>query len=316
MKKILFAICLAVAVSCVGKIDLPDHKYPPHLQGTEQEDDKDEGNKDENQGNENEGNQGETPGITPASGPEITVRFVSYNIGRFNKHQASLGRYSYPEVAAVLKEIDADVVGLNEVGKGQSGELAKELGKWSDYFAYAANTSYGNSIVASPDYKVVKEYPRVAIPKSFPSAPTESASEVRSLGVVEYEDFVFCVTHLAHDSNNARKEGAKIITNWAMENYGPGKTNKPVILLGDMNCLPSDVTIGIFLEDWALASAKELTFPCPNPTKCIDFVFVLKNGVDVKFGESHAVHSTTTTDITKASDHYPIYADITFKSQK
>ena len=49
MKKILFAICLAVAVSCVGKIDLPDHKYPPHLQGTEQEDDKDEGNKDENQ---------------------------------------------------------------------------------------------------------------------------------------------------------------------------------------------------------------------------------------------------------------------------
>ena len=46
MKKILLAICLAAAVSCVGKIDLPQHDTPPHLQGTEQEDGKDEGKDD------------------------------------------------------------------------------------------------------------------------------------------------------------------------------------------------------------------------------------------------------------------------------
>ena len=111
---------------------------------------------------------------------------------------------------------------------------------WTGYFAYAANTSYGNSIVADPKYKVVKEYPRVAIPKV-----DANTSEVRSLGVVEYEDFVFCVTHLDHMSIEARK-----------------------------------------------------------------------SGVEYQKGGSHAVHSTTTTDITKASDHYPIYADITFKAQK
>ena len=302
-KNILLSLILVCAVACVGKVELPEYDTPPHLQGTEQDGGKDEG--------EDDGKE-ETPSTPEASGAPMTVRFISYNVGKFAKYQDELGHKSYPEVAAVIKEIGGTVVGLNETNSGQANELAKALGTgWTGYFAYAANTSYGNSIVADPKYKVVKEYPRIAIPKV-----DENTSEVRSLGVVEYEDFVFCVTHLDHMSLEARKSGVDIITNWALENYGPGKTTKPVILVGDMNCIPAEITITKFKANWDWVSANEYTFRCPNPTKCIDFVFVLKNGVEYQKGDSHAVHSTTTTDITKASDHYPIYADITFKAQK
>lgn len=308
MKKLLLiTLCLAGLASCVGKIDPVDHDTPPHLQGGTTDDDKDDGKDDDKE-------QGGTPGVTPAAGPEMTVRFVSYNVGKFNKYKTELGHDSYPEVATVINDIAGQVIGLNETNNGQARTLASQFSPaWTSYFAYAANTNYGNSIIADPKYKVVKEYPRVTIDK------IAGASEVRSLGVVEYEDFVFCVTHLDHTSIDARKAGVDIITNWALENYGPGKTSKPVILLGDMNCIPSEVTIAKFKENWDWVSANEFSFPCKpneNPTKCIDFVFVLKNGVKYKAGESHAVHNVTNTDIKKASDHYPVYADITFNSQK
>lgn len=300
-KNILLSLILVCAVSCVGKVDLPEYDTPPHLQGTEQEPPKEDGKEEDKQ----------DPTLPPAGAP-MTVRFISYNVGKFAKYESALGHKSYPEVAKVIQEIGGTVVGLNETNKGQATELAKALGTgWTGYFAYAANTNYGNSIVAAPEYKVVKEYPGVDIPKV-----DANTSEVRSLGVVEYEDFVFCVTHLDHMSIEARKHGVKVITDWCLENYGPGKTTKPVILLGDMNCIPAEVTIANFKENWDWVSANENTFPCPNPTKCIDFVFVLKNGVSYTKGESHSVFKTLTTDIEKASDHYPIYADITFNAQK
>ena len=301
-KNILLSLILVCAVSCVGKVDLPEYDTPPHLQGTEQEPPKEDGKEEDKQ----------DPTLPPAAGAPMTVRFISYNVGKFAKYESALGHKSYPEVAKVIQEIGGTVVGLNETNKGQATELAKALGTgWTGYFAYAANTNYGNSIVAAPEYIVVKEYPRVDIPKV-----DANTSEVRSLGVVEYEDFVFCVTHLDHMSIEARKHGVKVITDWCLENYGPGKTTKPVILLGDMNCIPAEVTIANFKENWDWVSANENTFPCPNPTKCIDFVFVLKNGVSYTKGESHSVFKTLTTDIEKASDHYPIYADITFNAQK
>ena len=244
-KNILLSLILVCAVACVGKVDLPEYDTPPHLQGTEQESGKDDG-KDDGKEDGKEDGKDETPSGSEASGAPMTVRFISYNVGRFNKYESALGHKSYPEVAAVIKEIGGTVVGLNETNSGQANELAKALGTgWTGYFAYAANTTYGNSVVAAPKYKVVKEYARIAIPKV-----DANTSEVRSLGVVEYEDFVFCVTHLDHMSIEARKSGVDIITKWALENYGPGKTSKPVILLGDMNCIPAEITITKFKENW------------------------------------------------------------------
>ena len=147
---------LAAALAC-GKVDLPQHDTPPHLQDTE---------KNENKGDEGNGDQGgdDKPGDKPAqpTGEMMTVRFMSYNIGGFKKHYDDLGHYSYPEVAAIINNLSADVIGFNEIFKGansvdsganQPEKLAAQLGAgWISYFAYAANTTYGNAIVSSPDY--------------------------------------------------------------------------------------------------------------------------------------------------------------------
>ena len=315
MKKIiLMSFILAAALAC-GKVDLPQYDTPPHLQDTEKE----ENNKGDEDGKEDEGNkddQGDKP--APPTGTQMTVRFVSYNVGGFRKYHSDLGHYSYPEVASIAKNISADVIGLNEIFKGansvdsgadQPARLASELGTgWNSYFAYAANTTYGNGIVSAPEYEIVKEWPATMIPK------TADAGERRSMGCVEYEDFVFCVTHLDHQSSQARKDGVKIITDWALANYGPDKTTKPVILLGDMNCIPADATITAFKKDWTMVSVKEPTFPSKGT--CIDYIFVLNNGVSYEVGESHSVASNSAADVNKASDHYAIYCDLTFKAQK
>ena len=152
-KNILLSLILVCAVACVGKVDLPEYDTPPHLQGTEQGSG-DDGSEDDGK---DDGKEEETPTTPGANGAPMTVRFISYNVGKFSKYESDLGHKSYPEVAAVIKEIGGTVVGLNETNSGQANELAKALGAgWTGYFAYAANTTYGNSIVADPKYKVVK----------------------------------------------------------------------------------------------------------------------------------------------------------------
>ena len=313
MKKLLlFVMSAFLFVSCADKAS-PEDERPPHMQDQEQETPPAEEPDDTPTEVPNEPVEG--------AGASMTLRVMSYNVGAFNKYKEQLGHYSYPEVAQIIKDFNVGVVGMNETDKGwdrtskhyQAQELAKALGEgWTYYFASAANNMYGNSIVASPDYKVVKEWPKVTIPKG-------GGSEIRSMGVVEYEDFVFCVAHLDHTNLEARLAGEKIITDWAKKNFGAGKTAKPVIMLGDMNCLPSEETIKKFKENWTLVSSTEFTFPnkpSSQPYKCIDFIFVFNNNVKFEAGESHAVTSSRHASVSLASDHLPMYADITFKKQK
>ena len=101
MKNILITfVSLAFVLSCTKPVSLPDYEFPPHLGGQE------------------------TPKPNPepgtGGGKEMTVRLCSYNVGTFSKSKSVLGHYSYPEVASLLKEIDADVVGLNETDRGNN----------------------------------------------------------------------------------------------------------------------------------------------------------------------------------------------------
>ena len=245
----------------------------------------------------------------------MSLRLLSYNVGAFSKHKDALGHYSYPEVASLIEEYHVSVVGMNETDNGysrtgydyQAREVAEELGTgWTYYFASAANDYYGNSILAAPAYKAVKEWPRLVIPKA------DDGREIRSMGAVEYNDFVFCVTHLDDMSLASRKESVGLITDWALENYGKGKTNKPVFLVGDFNCTPGEETIAMMRENWDWISSEVKTYPSPSPTKCIDYIFVLDNGVDYLVRESDSIVSDVAD---MASDHYPVYADVMFRAE-
>ena len=308
---------LALVLSCTG-VERFEYDTPPHLNGglfgqeVEEEDGGDFSLDDDDALIVPE----ETWAENQPTGAPMTISVMSYNVGTFNKFKSegkdgypALGHDSYPEVATCINYANATVVGLNEVNKGQQSTLATQLGSdWAGQFIYAKSQNYGNAIVYDKTSAVVKNAQRVNIPK------TSDAGEQRSMGVIEFEDYVFCVTHLDHKSDKARTEGAKIITDWVRANYGFGKTTKPVFLVGDMNCTQTDVTIKYLEKFWTRISSIGGTFPSKGT--CIDFIFVFNNGIKYEVDRSEIVNPKACESARLASDHYGLYTEVTFNKQK
>lgn len=304
-------------LSCMG-VEKFEYDTPPHLNGGlfgEEAEEEDEG--DFSLGDDDALIIPEdTWAENQPAGKPMTISLMSYNVGKFNKFKSegkdgypALGHDSYPEVATCISYANADVVGLNEVNKGQQTTLAAQLGPdWSGQFAYANSSNYGNAIVYNKTSNVVKNIQRVNIPK------TADAGETRSMGVIEFEDYVFCVVHLDHKSDQARNDGAKIITDWVRNNYGFGKTTKPVFLVGDMNCTQTAVTIKYLEKFWTRISQIGGTFPSKGT--CIDFIFAFNNGIKYEVDRSEIVNPSACADTRLASDHYGLYTEVTFNRQK
>lgn len=318
MKKAFILLsCLALMLSCMG-VEKFEYDTPPHLSGglfgqdVEEEDEGDFSLGDDDSLIVPE----DTWAENQPTGAPMTISVMSYNVGKFNKFKSegkdgypALGHDSYPEVATCINYANADVVGLNEVNKGQQTTLATKLGtEWAGQFAYANSSNYGNAIVFNKASAVVKNIERVNIPK------TADAGETRSMGVIEFEDYVFCVVHLDHKSDQARNNGAKIVTDWVRAKYGFGKTTKPVFLVGDMNCTQTAVTIKYFEKFWTRISQIGGTFPSKGT--CIDYIFVFNNGIKYEVDRTEIVNPKVCEDARLASDHYGVYTEVTFNKQK
>ena len=287
-------LMLAVATACdkpEANGEVPDEK-PPHEVETEKEK--------------------EDVDVKPTfTKPEGVVRLLSYNVGAFSKENAS----SITMIAKMIKELDADIVGMNEVDScttrtgrvNQAKNLAEMLGDWSYVLATLypyREGGYGNAIVISPKYKLTG--------KNKIQLPRESTShEIRSCAVAKNEKFVFMATHLEVKSNSARVAGAKAITDWAVKNYG--KSDVPVFLCGDMNCEPNDEPITELKKNWTMLSVTKNTYPAINSKKCIDFIFVLKNNANYELVASDVPTNFKHGDVKVASDHLPVYVDVKLK---
>ena len=238
------------------------------------------------------------------------IRLVSYNVGAFNKEKSS----SVDMIARMIKELNADVVGLNEVdscttrtGKVyQAKILSEKLGNWHYYYGRAMayqGGAYGNAIVLSKDYKN-NGTELISIPKG-------SGSEPRSCAVIKNDKFVYLATHLDVKNEAARLEGVDLITQWAKNKYG--NTNTPVFLCGDMNCEPNDAPITEFKKNWTLLSVTKNTYPAVGSKKCIDYIFMLKNNAQCEVVGTDVPTVFKEGDVTVASDHLPVYVDVKLK---
>ena len=197
--------------------------------------------------------------------------FMSYNVGKFQKYKDEVGHYSYAEVASIIRQCGADIVGLNEIIDSQIQKLSTEMDSgWNFYFTPAVGYDNGNAIIASSDLKEVRRV-KIDLP-----CVTEGY-QTRSLGVIEYEDFVFCVTHLDHHNRTNRVPQIKQINDWVKANYGT--SDKLIVLVGDMNAVPTSSEIkDDFAAYWKVVSNMDgLTYPTSGAEKCIDYIFVWKN---------------------------------------
>ncbi|MBO5942747.1 MAG: endonuclease/exonuclease/phosphatase family protein [Bacteroidales bacterium] len=245
-----------------------------------------------------------------------TVTFMTYNVGKFLKYKEEIGHYSYAEVASIIRQCGADVVGLNEIVDNQVQKLSAEMGEgWNYYFAPAAGYDNGNAVMASSDLKEIRRV-------KFDLPCVTEGYQTRSLGVVEYEDFVFCVTHLDHHNRANRVPQIRQINDWVKTNYG--SSDKPVILVGDMNAIPESPEISNSSPDieglgkyWkAISATDRITYPSSDGGKCIDYIFIWKNNlIEYSVKKSEIVTNCPGVDVSLASDHYPVYTELTFRKK-
>lgn len=223
-----------------------------------------------------------------------SIRILTYNI----KNCIGMdGKIDFYRVAAVIQSINPDVVALQEVdsvtqrlnGKDVLKELAERTEMYSTYgpaIEYQGG-KYGNGVLTKQK------------PKGYSFIPLPGRQERRSLLMVELEDFYLYATHL-NNVHPGDRHGAAMIINYEVRN-----TDKPVILAGDFNDTPDSKTLELLSGNWVNLSGTKPTSSSVNPTKCIDYIFGLKQG-----NYNYKVINQVVVDEQLASDHLPVFVDV------
>lgn len=248
-----------------------------------------------------------------------TVRLMTYNVGVFDKYEAS----GIKLTARIVREMDPDVLVMNEVDScaGRTGNrdqlkaFAKAARRYEGVFAPALKPFMGGA------YGIAEAWRRQMEPLGTFSMvlPKEDGSEPRALVVVEYDDMVVAGTHLDHKSKAAQLEQARIITDTLMSMY----SGKPVFLCGDFNALPDSPTIEYMRENWDILSPAKTTYPDAKalptwepgdevPGKSIDYIMVLKGSAEYEVVAAGVPVAFKAGSAFEASDHLPVYVDVRF----
>ena len=242
---------------------------------------------------------------------EGAFRLVTYNVGNFGKYITDMNE-NIKLVADMMKELEADVVGLNELDymnsrhqANQAKELALAMGGWQWYFGRAISYKgglYGNGAVLPEDVKISRSYTI--------SLPNTTTYESRAISFIETEKYVLAVTHLDHGSEDYIQSQISTVNDWVLKNYN--ESPKPVFLLGDMNSYPDSEAIKALETQWEVISSLENSYSTVNPRRCIDYIFHLRSSGAVTVIEGHTPMKFYCGDVTQASDHHPVYVDVKF----
>ena len=181
----------------------------------------------------------------PTPGPVTPLRVVSYNIAG---HTALVRPGHVAQVAALLRELDPDVVGLQEVHRGtwqswfrdQTEELARRTGLTPAFGPSfrALGGEFGNAVLVRGEVLAAA------------TLPLPSVGEPRSLlrarvRVREVELDVF-VTHLAAWGGAARAVRARQLRCVGAQLRA---ADRPFVLAGDLNAAPGSPEIVALLGD-------------------------------------------------------------------
>ena len=241
----------------------------------------------------------------------MQCKVMTYNIQSCNDFEEKrLG--SQQKLSDYLREVDADVVVLNEVRdipgnpltEDQAGVIARALG-WNYRFAKAIDLydgSYGNAILSRHPIKAFSVTP---IPLK-PLAPDEEAPRWREARCVlraeveiNGEELVVFGSHFGLSAGEQKY--AVEITSALLD-----AETKPHVFMGDLNMEPHDPILApIFarLNDTAaVMKEQKLSQVSDNPTVKIDYVFV-SDGIRVLDADIPA---------SLISDHRPHWAVIEF----
>ena len=232
-----------------------------------------------------------------------SYRIMSYNIAQCSH---TTFKSSSKFTANITKELKADVAVMNEVKSGDSESIATDNLNWPYYYRSAYN-GLGNMVTYNQSklQKISEAYLPLKNIKN-----DVKYNEDRVCLFVEFEDLIIVGTHLETDDFAAH---AKMITDKVKKDYA--KKGKPIILCGDMNTRPYAEDMVNFTSEWrTLSKIDQATLynsDQPDNLICIDYIFLYKGGSDVNVTKTVVCKSVTCGTITDASDHFPIYVDVT-----
>ena len=234
------------------------------------------------------------------------MKIMSFNTQHCRNY--STLKIDYPKMAEMIKSVDPDIVGLNEMRDEllgceplydkQTSILASLTGFENSCFAKAIEIreqnkfSYGNGFLSK--YKIVEyeTYP-IALP---PEKRTYIHYESRVLFKAKLENgYTVLVTHFGL-SPEEQEEAVRVVV--------PHLEDKKCILMGDFNLPPeSEILLPIkerMVDCASVSAAKNLTFPSDKPEIKIDYIFVSPDVEILSFGAIERI----------SSDHFPVTAEI------
>lgn len=243
----------------------------------------------------------------------MELKVMTYNIqsGRTNE---PVRRRDYQLSVEVIRELGADIVGLNEVGKQPSAnfpavdmqeEIAEYMaGQTGMYWYYAPaiqveGYDYGNALLSKYPIKHAKT---VIIPDPLRTEP--GYYETRSILVAEL-DVAGGITVI--DSHFGLRNGEQVNAVAAVLSL-LDTIETPVLFMGDLNMTPDDPKLRPLFErlkDTAEGKLEPVTFPSDKenpeePARKIDYLFASEHfavkGIEVKE--------------TLVSDHMPYMAHL------
>ena len=212
-------------------------------------------------------------------------------------------RIDFDLMARTINDLDADVVGLNEMrNEGPDPEYTDQVTALRDrtelknsFFAQAIQLKegpYGNGLLSKE--KIVKAEV-IPVPPPYPN-PENRYYENRCLLKAELENgLTVLVIHFGLTPIEAEN---------AVKTIVPHINGEKTVLMGDFNVLPEDPVLSPIRAKMTDASdviiGSKLSFPSDKPDRKIDYVFVSR---DIK------VVSAEVPSVV-ASDHRPHTADI------
>lgn len=240
-----------------------------------------------------------------------SYKVLTYNIFH-GENPYNKGNSNLAEVATVIKNLDPDVVFLQEVDSmtnrtrafnhDRKIDVAAELGHLSSrtgYFAKAIDYSeggYGEGMLVRKPTNII----RLTLP--FPQG-----GEGRSMIAVKDKGGILLAgTHLCHQYKANRMAQVEAIIDYYR------KSGLPMVIGGDFNFRPESEEYKriteYFYDAAVLGNNVQFTFDADKPRGRIDYIFLSKNRT-LKVKEVRTVESL-------ASDHLPLFAKISFKGRK
>lgn len=219
-----------------------------------------------------------------------TLRLMTYNIRNANGMDDVR---SFQRIANVINNASPDVVAVQEVDSmthrsGQKyvlGEIAERT-QMHAYFAPAIDYDGGKYGVGL----LTKQ-----APIRLQTMPLPGREEARTLILAEFEDYIYCCTHLSLTEED-RMKSLKVLKSFADE------SKKPFFLAGDMNAEPESAFIKELQKEYqVISNPKQPTFPAPEPKETIDYIATLKQNA-----AGFAVISARVLNEPVASDHRPL----------